>query len=285
MTVLVAGATGRVGHFIVEQLRDAGVAVRALTRNAANADFGAGVEVVEGNLTQPETIAPLLEGVEAVHLINFDGATYTPLETGQELVQVMRESGVKRVTVLGAGENGPLESALEAQSPDGLAWTILQPVEFMTGALDFAPSIRSEGVVRQGFPNRRSAIVHEADIAAIAVAALTHEGHGGKKYVITGPEVLTAIQMVNIIGERLGREIPFIELSEAEARAQWAAEGFSEEVIEFFVWVQRDTPEVGYTVTDTVEKVTRKRARSFAQWLDESIGVFQKQEELATARI
>lgn len=275
MTVLVAGATGRVGHFIVQQLRDAGVPVRALTRNAASADFGAGVEVVEGNLTKPQTLAPLLVGVEAVHLINFDGATYAPLETGYELVRLMVEAGVKRVTVLGAGEENSIELALMAQPTDGIAWAFLQPVEFMTGALDYAPTIRSEGVVRQGFPNRRTAIVHEADIAAVAVAALTQDGHGGQRFVITGPEVQTPVKMVEMIGACLGQQIPFIELSEAEARLQWQAEGFPDEVIEFFVWAQGNTPEVGMTVTDTVQRVTGKPARSFALWLEESIDQFR----------
>lgn len=275
MTVLVAGATGRVGHYIVEQLRDAGVPVRALTRNAANADFGAGVEVVEGDLTRPETIAPLLAGVEAVHLINFDGATYAPLETGDELVRLMVDAGVKRVTVLGAGEENSVELALMAQPSTGIAWAFLQPVEFMSNALDYAPSILAEGVVRQGFANRRTAIVHEADIAAVAVAALTQEGHGGQRFVITGPEVQTPVKMVEMIGARLGKEIPFIELSEAEARAQWQAAGFPDEVIEFFVWAQGSTPDVGMTVTDTVQSVTGTPARPFSLWLDENIDQFR----------
>ena len=64
----------------------------------------------------------------------------------------------------------------------------------MTGALDYAESIRSEGVVRQPYGDRQTAIVHEADIAAVAAVALTEDGHGGKAYPITGPEILHAAQ-------------------------------------------------------------------------------------------
>lgn len=61
MKILVTGATGRVGQFLVEQLHDAGHQVVALTRNLAKAHFPAGIEVVQGDLTQPSTIkAPTL---------------------------------------------------------------------------------------------------------------------------------------------------------------------------------------------------------------------------------
>ncbi|XXY02937.1 hypothetical protein WMF26_28760 [Sorangium sp. So ce185] len=60
----------------------------------------------------------------------------------------------------------------------------------MANHLEWAASIRDEGIVREPFCDRLSAVVHEADIAAVAVAALTQDGHAGKKYTLTGPEVL-----------------------------------------------------------------------------------------------
>jgi uncharacterized protein YbjT (DUF2867 family) len=147
MKILVAGATGRVGRPLVEQLAAAGHQVRALTRNPANANFPAGVEAVAGDLTAPATLASALEGVDSLHLINFDGATYAPLQTGQEIIALAEKAGVKRVTVLRGGEMTSVEEAVQASS---LAWTFLNPVEFMSGALDYAPSIRAEGVVKIG---------------------------------------------------------------------------------------------------------------------------------------
>jgi uncharacterized protein YbjT (DUF2867 family) len=272
MKILVAGATGNVGHYLVEQLAHAGHHVRALTRNPAKANFPDGVEVVVGDLTQPETFAPALEGVTGLHLLNVSGSDYAPLQTGAQIMAMAEKAAVKRVTVLMGGEMGELERAVQSSS---LAWTFLQPVEFMSGALDYAASIRAEGVVRMGFVNRKSAMVHEADIAAVAAVALTQDGHGGKTYTITGGEVITPPQMLSIIGATIGREVKLIELTEAQARDQWRAEGYPDEVIDFFVWAHGNTPEIGYTVVPTVEQVTGCSPRTFAQWAAENAEKFR----------
>jgi uncharacterized protein YbjT (DUF2867 family) len=266
MKILVTGATGNVGRPLVEQLNSAGHQVRALTRNPAKANFSKGVEVVAGDLTRPETLAPALEGVESLHLINFGGDDYSPLQTANEIVALAENAGVKRVTVLLGGEKGALEQAVEASS---MAWTMLQPVEFMSGAFDYAQSIRNESVVRVAFASRKTAIVHDADIASVAATVLTEDGHGGKTYTITGPEVLTPPEMVRTISAAIGRDIQFIELTEAQAREQWRAEGYPDEVIEFFVWAHGNTPPIGYTVVPTVEQVTGRPARTFAEWARE----------------
>jgi uncharacterized protein YbjT (DUF2867 family) len=145
----------------------------------------------------------------------------------------------------------------------------------MSGVLDWAESIRSEGVVRTGFANRKSAIVHEADIAAVAASVLTQTGHGGKTYTITGGEVLTPRDMVRIIGEAIGRDIQLVELTEAQAREQWRSEGFPDEVIEFFVWAHGNTPPIGYTVVPTVEQVTGCPPHTLAQWVAEHVDKFR----------
>ena len=213
-----------------------------------------------------------LEGVSGLHLITFGGDDYTPLETGQEIVALAEKAGVQRVTVLTNGSNSPLEQAVQASS---LAWTLLVPVEFMTGALDYAELIRAEGVVSQPFGSRKTAIVHEADIAAVAAAALTQDGHAGKTYTITGGEVLTPREMVRIIGATIGREIRFNELTEAEAREKWQAAGSPQEFIDFMLWVYGNTPPIGYTVVPTVEQVTGRAPRIFAQWASEHADNFR----------
>lgn len=275
MKVLVTGATGTVGRQIVTQLVEAGHEVRALTRNPATATLPAGVEVVQGDLAMPESLIPALAGVEAVHLINFDnGAGGMQLQNGAELVEMLKQAGVKRVTVLQGGEKSSIEQALEAST---LTWTFLQPVEFMANFLEWAEPIRTEGGVKEPFAHRRTALVHEADIAAVAATALTEEGHGGKTYPITGPEVLTPPQILQKIGEGIGRELHFVELTEAQARERWKTQGFSDEFIEFFVWAHGNTPEIGYTITHTVQQVTGRPPRPFTQWVEENAEKFRQE--------
>jgi uncharacterized protein YbjT (DUF2867 family) len=272
MKFFVTGATGTVGRQIVVQLLEAGHSVRALTRNPAKANFPAGVEVITGDLATPQTFASALEGVDGLHLIAFAGDDFAPLQSAPEILALAEKAGVQRVTLLLGGDTQAVEAAIKASR---LAWTFLQPVEFMSNMLEWVAPVREEGVIREGFASRRSAIVHEADIAAVAVAALTQEGHGGQTYTITGPESLTPVQMAQMIAAAAGRAIHFEELTPEEARARWQAQGFPDETIEFFFWVYGNTPEIGYTVVPTVEQVTGRPARSVAQWAAEHADAFR----------
>lgn len=272
MTHLVTGATGTVGRQVVAELLRRGRAVRALTRDPSKADLPEAVEVVQGDLTDAEVLAGALEGVTGLHLITFGGPYFAPLTTGPRIVELAREAGVRRVTVLNGGGATPLEDAVKA---GGLAWTVLMPVEFMANALEWADGIRTHGEVREPFVGRLSAMVHEADIGAVAAVALTEDGHDGQVYLITGPEVLTVGDKVDAIATASGRKIRLVELSEERAVEQWKAAGQSDEVIGFLLDVYANTPVEGRTVADTVEKVTGRPARTFAQWAGEHADAFR----------
>ncbi|MFF0574901.1 SDR family oxidoreductase [Streptosporangium saharense] len=272
MTILVAGATGNVGRPLVEQLLAAGHRVRALTRNPAKANLPAGAEVVAGNLAETASLSTAFSGVSAAHLISFNGEDFAPLTNGPEIADLAKKAGVRKVTVLkGEVEKSPLEEAVEAS---GLEWTHLSPVEFMSNALEWAESVRTEGVVREAFAEARSAMVHEADIASVAATALTADGHAGQEYWITGPEALTPPEKVRTIGEVLGRDVRYIELTRDEIVEQWRQTGFSDEDIEFFLTMRTNPPQAGYTVLPTVEKVTGRPPRTFAQWVQENAAAF-----------
>ncbi|MFB7230718.1 SDR family oxidoreductase [Streptomyces fimicarius] len=274
MTILVTGATGTVGRRVVEQLLERGAHVRALTRDPARAELPAGVDVVRGDLTDPASLEPALDGVTGLHLITFGGGLFAPLETGEEILGLARKAGVRRVTVLHGGGATPMESAVRAS---GFDWTVVMPVEFMANALEWAPGIRSEGVVREPFVDRLSAMVHESDIGAVAAAALTEDGHGGQEYLVTGPQVLTVRDKAAAIGAARGADVELVELTEEQALESWRGQGMPEDVIAFLIDVYRDTPPEGRTVLDTVEKVTGRPARTFAQWAEEHAEHFRAQ--------
>ncbi|MBV2364519.1 NAD(P)H-binding protein [Streptomonospora nanhaiensis] len=271
MTVLVTGATGNVGRPLVHHLLAEGRRVRALTRDPARAGLPPGAEVAVGSLTDPAGLEEVFDGATALHLISF-GDDYAPLETGPRLMDLAVAAGVRRVTVLkGDVERTGLDRAVEES---GLDWTLLMPVEFMSNALELADAVREEGVLREAFPSAKSAMVHDADIAAVAAAALTGEGHGGREYWLTGPEVLTPPDKARIIGEVLGREVRYVEVSRDETVAQWRAQGFGDDDIAFFLAMRTDPPPAGYTVLPTVEQVTGRPARTFAQWVAENAARF-----------
>ncbi|MEV3921306.1 NAD(P)H-binding protein [Actinomadura coerulea] len=273
MTFLVAGATGTVGRFVVEELRAAGRPVRALTRNPAKAALPEGVEVVAGDLADLDSLTGVFDGIEAAHLINFAGDDYTPLPHGAGLVKLAAEAGVRRVTVLGGRADGELERALAATD---IEWTLLEPVEFMSNTLRWwAQTIKAEGVIKEPFGDRLSALVHERDIAAVAAAVLVEGGHGGETLTITGPEAITLRDKVAILSAAIGTDVGFVELTVDQARAKWRGDGMGEETIEFLVNALGNTPEVGYTVVPTVKEITGRDARGFAQWSAENAAAFR----------
>ncbi|MFI9815931.1 NmrA family NAD(P)-binding protein [Saccharothrix variisporea] len=260
--VLVTGATGTLGRKIVDQLVAAGVRVRALTRNPAGAGLPNGVEVVHGDLTDPAGLGPALDGVTALHLLTLAGEGNAPLTTGEEIVASAIAAGVRRVTVLGTGD-GPVERAVAAS---GVEWTAVWPIDFMANALGWADAIRTEGVVREPFGGRRTASADETDVAAVVAAVLVDGGHAGRKYTVTGPEALTPAEKTRAIGAALGREVRFEELTPDQARAQWAADGWPSEGIEFMLDMWATVPPEVADVTTTVEDVTDRPPRRFAEW-------------------
>lgn len=270
MTILVTGATGNAGRQVVNELLALGQQVRAVTRDADRARFPAGVEVVEGDLTRPETIP--FDGVTGVHLLTNAGANYAELLTGPDLVERAEKAGVRRITVLWSGYRSPLEEAVTASS---LEWTVLRPVDFMSNSLVWSESVRREGVVREPFAYARSALVHEGDIGAVAAAVLARGGHGGRTYTLTGPESLSVPEQVAVIGAAIGREIRYVEQSEEEARREMLGAGRPAEVVDFLIEWKRDMPAEGYTVVGGVEDVLGRPARSFALWAREHAGAFR----------
>jgi uncharacterized protein YbjT (DUF2867 family) len=276
MKILVTGATGTVGRNVIEQLLAAGaddVTVRALTRRPETAELPQGVEVVAGDLASPETVAAAFDGVDAVHFINFAGGDYSPLAEGRRLVELAVQAGVQRATVLGGRADGELEIAL---TDSVIESTLLMPVEFMSNTLQWwAQPIRESGVIREPFGDRVSAMVHPADIGAVAARVLLDGGHGGEEYVLTGPEAVHIKDKVRILADATGRDIEFVELSEQEARGKWAAEGMPGAMIDFLIGALGNTPEVGRTVVPTVERLTGRPARTFAQWAEENADAFR----------
>lgn len=267
MTILITGATGTVGRHIVNQLVGRGENVRALSRNPKKAGFSEQVEVVAGDLMSPETLVPAFRGVRAMYLIQSSDQAGSELETSPQVIELAEREGVERITFLTVYGEGPVEDAIKNSR---LQWTFIQPVGFMANAIDdWQQSIREEGLVRVFQGGKKGAVIHESDIAAVAVAALLEEGHHGQCYTLTGPEAISAKEQVAIISQAIGKPIEFIELTEEQARKQWQEKGYDEESIAFFLEMSKNPPEIGTTVLPTVEKMTGRPAKTFAQWAAE----------------
>jgi uncharacterized protein YbjT (DUF2867 family) len=187
------------------------------------------VEVVAGDLTDPDTLGAAFEGVTGIHLLTVGGDDHATLRTGPEIVELALEAGVRHVTVLWNGSKGPVEEAVEDSE---LSWTRLQPLDFMGNALGWAESIRTTGEVQEPFGDVPIVFIDEADVGAVSAATLVQPGHSGKVCTLTGPEPLTPRRRVAMIAEAIGKEVRFVELGEEDARRRRRAMGHGEELVD-----------------------------------------------------
>lgn len=221
--------------------------------------------MVGGDLTDVDTLGPALADVEAVHLITFGGDDGADLTNGPELAAALEAAGVSRVSVLGGWTATSVEPALAAS---GIATGVVQPAEFMGNALEWAEEIVARGTVSM-LATYPSVVVHEADIAAVAAAVLTEDGHGGRAYPVTGPEALTPQERTRILAEATGLDLRFVALTPDQERERLRGFGYEEDYVEFGVQLGSSTPEGSGTVLTTIADVTGRPARTFAQWARE----------------
>ncbi|MEU0518183.1 NAD(P)H-binding protein [Streptosporangium sp. NPDC006007] len=279
MTILVTGATGNVGRLVVRRLAEAGEDVRVLTRAPETASFPEGVQVVQGDLTRPETVRPALEGVERMYL-------FPVTTTAREVVGLAGKAGVRRIVTLSSGAvtmgvdtdfHLPVERAVEES---GLEWTHVRPGEFMLNKLWlWGPSIRAESVVRDPFPEMAWYPVHEEDTADVAAAALLEDGHDGAAYTLNGPGPITRREQVDAIGSAIGRAIRFEVVTPEQARELYRRQGgFAAQNADFLLGfadysgAETDLEAVVEFAPaapgpmPTAEQVTGRPARTFAEW-------------------
>ena len=269
--ILVTGATGNVGRALVDTLAADGHRVRAIARTPDRAALPASVDVVQADLSAPETVSGALAGVDKLFLL---GAFST---TGDVLDRA-RQAGVGHVVLLtsrcvigGAPDNAVTRMWLDAESAverSELPWTILHPSGFHSNALRWLPQLRQGDAVRAPWPGVPIASIDPADIAAVAATVLVDGGYEGAALQLSGPEALTPSDMVGTLAEVLRRPLRYEPLADADARRAMAADTPPEVVDALFrFFSDGEFDDAG--VVDTVLEVTGRRARTFRRWAED----------------
>ena len=129
----------------------------------------------------------------------------------------------------------------------------------------WAPQIRAGDVVRWPYADAPTAPIDERDIAAVAVRVLCEEFHGGKDYVLTGPQSLSQFEQVSIIGEVIGRALRFEEISPEEARHELSGV-MPPPVVAMLLNAWAAGIGQPAFVTSTVADITGRPARTFRDW-------------------
>jgi uncharacterized protein YbjT (DUF2867 family) len=221
MTILVTGATGRVGRQVVQQLVKRGADVRVLVRDTSKASFPAGVEVVQGDLLDIDALRTAFTGVNTLFLLNaVAGDEFT-----QALItlNIAREAGVERVVYLSVIHsdhfvNVPhfaVKSGAERMIERmGFGATILRPAYFIDNELMIKDVIFNHGVYPMPIGSKGVAMVDVRDIAEVAaIELIRREQASGKLPIETinlvGPDTLTGSDVAAIWSDVLGRPVAY----------------------------------------------------------------------------
>jgi uncharacterized protein YbjT (DUF2867 family) len=276
-TILVTGGTGHIGGELVEMLARA--RVRVLSRDPARAQdrLGSAVEIVDGDLTQPESLVAALTGCERAFFLGQAAPGLPALAAS--FAAAARSAGTRHIVAISSGTIemnprpaiGQWHAALEdAFASSGVATTFLRPDNFATNSVHWATSIRARSTVFSTHPDGQSVPIHPWDIAAVARVALTQPGHEGKTYTLSGPTVMTVREQVAAIAAELGRELKVVQVPHERARAGMMERGISALMADAVLELMGRTPRP----THTVREVTGTGPRSFAAWVKENRDAF-----------
>ncbi len=280
--ILVIGGTGTVGSQVVSQLLECGAPVRVLVRNPEKVQFPAQVEVARGDLTLPETLDAGLRGIDVVFLI----WVVAPFALVPALEKITKQAS--RVVFLSAPLKTPhplfqqpnlarnlglqIEQLIESS---GVQRTFLRPSMFAANStVWWGAQIREGNIVRWPYLGVPTAPIDERDTAAIAVRALTENGHGGAEYVITGPQSLTHYEQISTIGEVLGRSLQIQEFSPEEARRELLP-AFPRPVVNMLLDAWAAASGQPAFVSSTFQQIMGRPARTFLEWASDNAAEFR----------
>ena len=279
--ILITGATGNIGKELLPLLRETGQPVRVLVRDEKKvAHLDAAIERAVGDLDAPETLIPALRDVDRIFLVTF--------ETQQDInvIEAAKRAGVQHVLKLSTLEATAHKIKVgkwhyereELIRASGLDWTFLRPGMFMSNSMEWwAESIKGQGsVFFPGGKKGRVAPIDPCDIASVAACALTQPGHSGKAYELTGPELFTIGEMVQVISNVLAKPIQYVDIPPIAAKLFMLKTGMDKTLVNALMEMLGSLRKgEGAIVTDTVEQVTGRKPGTFEAWCRTHIGAFR----------
>ena len=221
MTILVIGATGTVGSQVIEQLTKRGADVRALVRDTTKANFPAGVDIVQGDLLDVDSLRSAFTGVSTLFLLNAVVAD----EYTQALItlNIAQEVGIERIVYLSvihadrylnvphfAGKYG-VERMIEQM---GLNATILRPAYYISNDITIKDVVTGYGIYPMPIGDKGLAMVDTQDIAEVAALELIRREESSvpqplNRINLVGPDTLTGQDVAEIWTQVLGTPITY----------------------------------------------------------------------------
>jgi uncharacterized protein YbjT (DUF2867 family) len=287
-SILVTGATGRIGSELVRRLRAARALVRALvhTPSKASALAAPDVQLVPGDFEDAASLDRAMADIQRMFLLSPPHPRQLELQGNAVLAAHRAGVGhIVKLSALGASPDWPLSIPrwhwqIEQQIEQaGFAFTHLRPNYFTQMVLTLASEVIRDGTISVPAGGGRVSMVDARDIAAVAASALLEPGHAGRVYEITGPEALSFSDVAQQLAEATGRPVAYRDVPPEAALAALVATGLPAWWAEYRIGVYRlyrDSGSDGWaaTVSSVVADVGKQQPRRFADFAREFRAAF-----------
>jgi len=274
--VLVTGATGNTGLPLVERLANTELRFRAMIHSVKNEWMvkRGNAETVVGDFGDAPSLERALEGVDRAYLVS--PASPDMADYQKNFVDVAKKTGLKHIVKL-AGLGTALDSPVgllrrhadieEYIKKSGIAYTFLRAHFFMENLLGNAATVKNEGALYSPLGEALVNPISVQDVSAVALKALTEDGHAGKTYTLTGPESVTYSRIAEIFGGVIGRKVTYIPLSYEMALDGMIKSGMPEWFAEDLVRLLKNWSEGnGNILSADVEKITGRKPISLKEF-------------------
>jgi len=256
---LVLGGTGKTGRRVVQRLTAHGVPARAGSRSG-QPPF---------DWEDPSTWAAALDGVGSVYISYYpDIAAPGAVQVVGSFAELAVHSGARRLVLLAGRGEPESESAEQAVRDSGADLTILRSTWFSQNFSEdylLEPVLAGEVALPAG--DTPEPFIDADDIADVAVAALTEDGHVGRLYELTGPRLLTFAEAVHEIAEATGREIRYVPVSIDEYATAATGQGVPDEVIDILTYLFGEVLDGRNAhLADGVQRALGREPRDFADY-------------------
>jgi uncharacterized protein YbjT (DUF2867 family) len=256
---LVLGGTGKTGRRVAQRLTAAGHPTRIGSRSG-RPPF---------DWEDRRTWVRALDGVGSAYVAYYpDLAAPGAVDVVGAFSHLAVRNGVVRIVLLAGRGEAEAELAEQAVRDSGAELTTVRPAWFNQNfSEDFMLEHVLAGEVRLPAGDTLEPFVDADDIADVAVAALTEDGHVGEVYELTGPRLITFAEVVDEISAATGREIRYVPVSVDEFATTTAGQGAPPEMVELLAYLFREVLDGRNAhLADGVQRALGRSPRDFADY-------------------
>lgn len=279
--ILVTGSTGNVGCGLVQALGNAGANVSALIHEKSKAKSleDQGVDMIVDDLDEPKHLGEAIADVDKIYLLTTNGPN--SVKQVHNVIQAAKQKGkphIVRQSGHGSEKSRIIRQHMEAETEitsSGLPYTMLRPTFFMQNTMMAAQTVASQGMIYMPFKDGRLGMIDVRDVVDVAAKVLTTSGHEGKTHILTGPASISFQDISGTLSEVLGKEVKYTDVPIEAGRKSMLGMGMPEWIADGYLELMEDfAKNWGNQVTDDVELLTGRPARSYAQFAKDFAQVF-----------